>query len=151
MARMHSRKRGKSGSKKILRKTLPTWLGYKAKEIELLIAKLSKEGKTSSEIGIILRDVYGIPDVRKVCGKKINKILKEKNHLKELPEDLLALIKKAVLLTKHIESNKQDEDAKRGLSLAQSKIGRLVKYYKRTGKLSEDWKYDPKKAAMFVE
>lgn len=151
MARMHSRKKGKSGSKKPIKKTLPSWLGYKAKEVELLIAKISKEGKTPSEIGIVLRDVYGIPDVRRVCGKKINQILIEKSLSKGLPEDLLSLIKKSVALTKHIGNNKQDQSSKRGLLLTQSKINRLVKYYKRTGKISEDWKYDPKKAAMFVE
>ena len=52
MARMHSRKKGQSGSKKPLKKEKPTWIRYKPAEIELLIVKLAKEGKTSSEIGI---------------------------------------------------------------------------------------------------
>ena len=71
--------------------------------------------------------------------------------LKELPEDLMAMIKKDVGLHKHIESNKQDMTAKRGIQLTESKIKRLVKYYKKSGRISEDWKYDPKKAGMFLE
>jgi len=35
--------------------------------------------------------------------------------------------------------------------LTESKIKRLVKYYKNTGKLSEDWKFDPQKAKMYIE
>jgi len=151
MARMYSGKKGKSGSKKPLTKSLPTWLGYKPKEIELLVAKFAKEGKTPSQIGTMLRDIYGIPDVRKICGKNLGKILVERKITTELPEDIMALMKKSVNLAKHTELNKQDMSAKRGLQLTQSKIGRLVKYYKRTKRLPEDWKYDPKKAAMFIE
>ncbi len=80
MARKYSRKHGKSGSKKPIKKVLPLWLRYKPKEVELLIFKSAKEGKSSSEIGIILRDTYGIPDVRFLCKKKITDILKEKNR-----------------------------------------------------------------------
>ena len=151
MARMHSGKKGKAGSKKPVKKVLPTWVRYTDKEIKLLIAKLAKEGKTSSQIGIILRDTYGIPDIRLVTKQRITKLLKEKEMQPELPEDLMALIKKNVRITKHIEANKQDETAKRGLSLTASKINRLVKYYKRSGRLASEWKYDPTKARMFLE
>jgi small subunit ribosomal protein S15 len=71
MARMYSRKRGKSGSKKPAKPILPGWVRYKAKEVELLVAKLAKEGKSSSEIGLFLRDVYGIPSVKLVTQKRI--------------------------------------------------------------------------------
>ena len=46
--------------------------GKKEKEVEKLIVKYSKAGKTSSEIGMILRDNYGIHSVRSLTGKKIN-------------------------------------------------------------------------------
>ena len=81
MARMHSRKKGKSGSKRPVRKTLPSWIRYKPKEIELIVIKLAKEGKTTSEIGAILRDVYGIPDIKKLLKKNITKLLEEKKLL----------------------------------------------------------------------
>ncbi len=151
MARMHGKKKGQSGSTKPSGKTSYSWLTYKPKEVELLIVKMAKEGKSPSQIGLVLRDAYGIPDVRVVMKKKITDVLKEKDLIGELPEDLLALIKKDVALLKHQEANKQDMTAKRGIQLTESKIKRLVDYYKKTGKIAEDWKYDPKKAGMFVE
>ena len=151
MARMHSRKKGKSGSKKPVSRSPPTWIRYGSKEIELLITKLSKEGHSPSEIGIILRDTYGIPDEKRITGKKITKILKEKNLQTKIPEDLTALIKKAVKIIKHIEENKPDNTAKRGLQLTESKIKRLTKYYKKTGRLPSEWKYDPDKVKLLME
>ena len=151
MARMHSRKHGKSGSKKPLKKALPLWLRYNQKEAELIIAKLSKEGKNASEIGIILRDTYGIPDSRILFKKKLSQVLKEKDMQPEIPDNLMALIRKSVTIRKHMGNNKKDETAKRGLLLTESKIKRLMKYYKRTGKLSADWKYDPERAGFFMK
>ena len=151
MARMHSRKKGKHGSKKPAKKTAPSWIRYKAKEIEMLIAKLSKEGKNPSQIGILLRDTYGIPSVAAVCGKSVSAILEEKKLLQEVPEDLIALFKKYAAVRKHLEVNKHDETAARGLHLAESKIGRLAKYYKRTGRVPETWKFDTERAGFFGE
>ena len=151
MARMHSRKRGKSGSKKPLKKTVPIWLTYKANEVELLIAKLAKEGKSSSEIGLILRDTYGIADVRTLCKKKISDILKEKSLAPELPDDLMAMIRKSVSVRKHMENNLKDQTAKRGLLITESKIKKLAKYYKRIGKISSEWKYDPARAGFYTK
>jgi len=151
MARMYSRKKGKHGSKKPVKKTKPLWLRYSGKETEQLITKLAKSGKTSSEIGIILRDTYGVPSVRALTKKKITQILNENNLQKKLPYDLLALIKREIDIMKHLESNKNDMTAFRGLQLTESKIGRLVKYYKRTGKLPGDWKYDRANAKLLLE
>ncbi|RJQ17089.1 30S ribosomal protein S15 [Candidatus Woesearchaeota archaeon] len=151
MARMHSRAKGKSGSKTMLKKALPTWVRYKPKEVELLIVKLAKENYTPSQIGIHLRDLYGIPDVELITKKKISQILKEKNALPDIPEDLLALIKKSIQVKKHLAENKQDATAKRGYQLTESKIRRLVKYYKLSGRLPADWKYDPEKAKLYTE
>ena len=151
MARMHSRKRGKHGSKKPAKKTAPSWIRYKAKEVELLIAKLAKEGKTTAQIGILLRDTYGIPNVLALCGKSISATLKEKKMLQEVPEDLTTLFKKYAAIRKHLDANRHDETAARGLHLTESKIGRLTKYYKRTGRVPEDWKFDTERAGFFAE
>jgi small subunit ribosomal protein S15 len=151
MARMHSRAKGVSGSKKPIKKTIPTWIRYKQKEVELLIGKMAKDGKTPSQIGMFLRDTYGIPDVKTVAGKRVTKILKEKGLLSEVPEDLRALIKKSALIRKHLEDNDIDRSALIGLQLTDSKIKRLVKYYKRTGRLSISWKYDPSKSSTYLE
>ena len=151
MARMHSRKKGKSGSTRPAKKTVPTWVRYKAKEVELLVVKLAKEGKTSSEIGLILRDGYGVPSVKAVTKKSVTQILEEKKLGRDLPEDLMAVIRKNVLVRKHLQNNHKDMVAKRGLQLADSKIRRLVKYYKKTGRLDKSWKYDPEKLRLLIE
>jgi len=151
MARMYSRKRGKHGSKKPAKKTAPSWIRYKPKEIELLIAKLAKDEKSTSQIGVLLRDVYGIPNVLALCGKSISAIVKDKKLMSEVPEDLTALFRKYTSIKKHIEVNKHDETAARGLHLTESKIGRLTKYYKRTGRIPETWKFDTDRAGFFSE
>jgi small subunit ribosomal protein S15 len=124
---------------------------YKPKEIEILAVKLAKEGNKPSQIGMHLRDTYGIPDVKLATKKTITQILKEKKILDELPEDILALIRKVILLKKHLEANKQDMSALRGLQITESKIGKLVKYYKITGRLPKSWKYDPDKVRLSIE
>jgi len=146
---MHSRGRGKSGSKKPAPRKL-TWVRYKPKEVELLIVKLSKSGKMPSEIGIILRDSYGIPDVRPILNKKITKVLEDNKLVGEIPEDLTALIKRQIKIMKHREFHKKDQTSKRGLILTESKIHRLVKYYKKTGRLPKEWKYDSSKARLVI-
>jgi len=151
MAKMHSRKRGKSGSIRPAIKKVPSWVSRSQKEIELLISKLSKEGKTAAQIGLVLRDEYGVPSTKVLAGKNITKILKEHKLLPKLPYDMLALIKRAIILRKHLEANKQDMAALRGLQLTESKIKRLMKYYKKNGKIDQEWKYDPKTAGLLVE
>jgi len=147
---MYSRRRGKASSTKPSQKKQRTWMSYKSKEIELLTLKLAKEGRNPSEIGMILRDTYGIPSVKEICKKNITQVMREKNLLKQVPEDLTSLIKRAIAIRKHTTSNHKDMTAKRGLQLTESKINRLVKYYKRTERLPADWKYDPKKASLRV-
>src|SRR3989338_3061332 len=100
MARMHSRKKGKAGSKKPSKEKTQPWISYSAHEVEQLVVKLAKTGSSASKVGMILRDNYGIPDVQKLTGKKIVQILKEAKVASELPEDLTALIKKQILLIK---------------------------------------------------
>jgi len=150
MARMHSRKKGKSGSKRPLISKKRVWIKYSPAEMEKIVEKLANEGKTPSQIGMILRDSYGIPDVREVNNKKLNKTLKEKGLKPELPEDLNFLIKKEIRLFDHLEKNKKDMAVKRGLQLTESKIMRLAKYYKRKGVLPSNWKYDREKAKLLI-
>ena len=145
---MHSRKHGKSGSHKPEKKR-HAWLMYEQPEIEKLIVKLAKEGKTNASIGLILRDQYGIPDVRSL-GMRVSTIA-EKEVKKEVPDDMYNLIKKAVNLHKHKNQNNHDAKATHGLELLESKIRRLGKYYARTGKLPKDWKYSIDKAKLLVK
>ncbi len=148
---MYSKKKGKAGSKKPILKTKQTWVRYKAKELELLIGKIAKEGKSSSQIGIALRDTYGVPSVKQITEKRLASIMKEKGVSSDVPEDLMALIRKNMFIKKHLELNKHDMTAKRGVELTESKIRRLVSYYKKNKKLAADWKYDPAKIKLLIE
>ncbi len=141
MAKMHTRRHGVSGSKKPLLEPVPSWLQYKAEEIEALIVKLIKQGLAPSQVGLALRDTYGIPDVEKVTGKKLGKILREKELQTEIPEDLHSLMKRAVQIKKHMETHRKDMHSKLGLQRTESKIFRLMKYYKTNGRLPANWKY----------
>jgi len=147
---MHSRAKGKSGSKRPIKK-VASWSPYKGNEVEKLIIKYAKAGKTSSEIGVILRDSYGINSIRALTGKKVGIVLQEKELSKDLPEDLLSLIRKVISIKQHMEKNKQDQTAKRGLGLTTSKINRLIKYYKRTKILAPDWNLDMDRLKMYLE
>lgn len=150
MARKYSGKKGKSGSKKPIKKVKQNWVRYSGKEVEKLVVKLAKAGEVPSKIGLILRDSYGIPDVKTLTKKSITKILIENKIAPKLPEDFTAVIKKAIRLMKHLDNFRKDQTVKRGLIITESKINRLAKYYKRTGKLPADWKYDRTKAKMLV-
>ena len=150
MARMHSRKKGKAGSKRPLVTKPQPWISYSPEEIEQLVVKTAKTGKTSAQIGLVLRDSYGIPNSRKISNKKVNKILKEHKLEQKIPEDLTALIKKEVIIIKHLENNKHDMPSRHGLLLTESKIRRLTKYYKRTGILPQDWAYSRAQAKITI-
>ena len=101
-------------------------------------------------IGIILRDQCGIPLAKPILGKKITKVLEEKGLAPEIPEDLQALIRRALRIRRHLETHRKDLHSRRGLQLIESKIHRLAKYYRRVGKLPPDWKYDPKRAELLA-
>lgn len=149
MARMYARKRGKSRSKK---PSVPSqWVEYKKPEVERLVVKLSKDGYRKSDIGRILRDQYGIPLVRHVTGQKIGKVLANNKITEEIPEDLLNLLRRAVLLREHLSKHKRDSTSKHGLELLESKIRRLSKYYTREQRLPSSWKYDPERAKLIVQ
>jgi len=152
MARMHARRKGKSGSTRMIhRSTHPTWSALKPREVESRILDLAKTEKSSSEIGIILRDQYAVPDIKIATGKKISRILEENKMASEIPEDLKNLISKALKIREHLESNKKDVFNKRNLQLTESKIRRLTKYYHTIQRLPEKWKYNPKQAKLLFE
>lgn len=136
---MHKSSRGSSGSSNPVDKKQPDWLDYDEDEVEELVLKLKGEGNDPSQIGIKLRDEYGIPDVKTVTGKKITEILKDNDAQDELPEDLNNLVEKASNIQDHLEDNKKDEDAERRLSLVEAKIRRLASYYQDEGRIPESW------------
>jgi small subunit ribosomal protein S15 len=149
LARLHARKRGKSGSKKPA--ISGKWVTHSKEETEKLVLKIAKEGNQTATIGIILRDQYGIPSVKDLTNKSITKILKENDLSPKIPEDLFNILKRAVNLRKHMEKNKRDAHSKRGLELLDSKIRRLGKYHSRVGNIPIKWKYNKERAKLIVE
>ena len=139
---MHSRHRGRAGTKRPETQSPKPWLTYNADEVEQLIVKLAKAGKSSANIGMVLRDTYGIPDAKMITNKSILRVLQDHKLSSEIPETLMQLIKKEIKLNKHLVKNKKDMPTRRGLLLTTSKIRRLIKYYKRTKALPQNWVYN---------
>jgi small subunit ribosomal protein S15 len=148
LARLYTSKRGRSGSTRPVNKKPPAWFKYAPEEVEALVAKLSKAGNTPSSIGAILRDKYGIPLVKPVTGKTISQLVQLSGQAPKIPEDLDYLFRRAQALRKHMEKNRKDYHNKRSLATVESKIHRLVKYYKAYGKLQQDWEYKPMAASV---
>lgn len=151
MARMHARRRGTSRSRAPARDEAPAWQGLDAGEIAETIEKLSREGKSQALIGTILRDQFGVPDVKLATGKKVSQILAERELAPSIPEDLQNLMRRTVTLRSHLAIHRRDVHNARGLALIESKIRRLVKYYKQQGKLPADWRYSPETAQLVVD
>ncbi|VVB58256.1 30S ribosomal protein S15 [Candidatus Anstonella stagnisolia] len=151
MARLHSKKKGRSGSKRPTSKVSPAWVEYSAHEVEELIVKFAKEGNNPTQIGLILRDKYGVPSIENLCGKSASKILEASNLLPTYPDDLISLIRRAVKMRNHLKDNKSDKHNRVKLSHVEAKINRLVKYYRDNGRLAPYWKYDPSAAALLVK
>jgi small subunit ribosomal protein S15 len=150
MAKMHTRRKGKSRSVRPVRKTPPTWLTIKKDEVEKIILNLNAQNVSASQIGLILRDKHGVPDVSQVTGKKVVQTLKDNKVAPKVPEDLTNLVKKAIDLHKHLDINPHDLHNKRALQLTESKIRRLLKYYHRNGVLPADWMYTPQTAEILI-
>lgn len=150
MARLHSRKRGKSSSKRPRSNTAKAWVRLSKEEITELVTRLAKEGKTEAQIGLELRDRHAVPSVRAVVGKSMTQMLREAKMAREYPSDLLDLVRRAMRLRKHLAENRRDRANKIKLAHVESKIKRLVRYY-RGKKLPADWKYDPEQAALLVK
>ena len=140
-ARLYTSKRGKSGSTRPISKKTPPWVKYTPEEVEALVLKLSREGNSASTIGVLMRDRFGVPLVKSITGKNIQEILRVNQQGGALPEDLGALVKKAEDLRRHLEKNRKDHVNKRSLAMIESKIHRLVKFYRARGQLGPDWQY----------
>lgn len=151
---MHTRRRGTSGSDRPAAETPPEWSDVNPDRIEESVVELAEAGHPPSEIGLKLRDegIEGIPvpDVKLATGKKITEILDEHDVGPELPEDLRNLLEKAVRLNKHVDANPTDFHNKRALQNVESKVRRLVNYY-RGNKLDEDFTYTYENARDLIE
>jgi small subunit ribosomal protein S15 len=141
---MHTRRRGSSDSDKPVADEPPEWSDVDADAVEERVVELAEQGHSPSEIGLKLRDegVQGtpVPDVTLATDKKITEILEEHDAEPDLPEDLRNLMERAVGLREHMDENPNDHQNKRALQNTESKIRRLVDYY-RGDELDTDFTY----------
>jgi len=150
MGRMHTPGKGISRSALPYKRTAPTWCKIEADKVKEEIVKNAKKGLTPSQIGVVLRDSMGIPQVKAVTNSKILRILKTQGLGPELPEDLYHLIKKAVNIRRHLDKNRKDIDSKFRLILVESRVHRLSRYYKLKKSLPPNWKYESSTASALV-
>jgi len=154
MARMHTRRRGSSGSDRPAADEPPEWSDVDSDDIEARVVELAEQGHDPSVIGLKLRDegVKGtpIPNVKLATGKKVTEILDDHDASPEIPEDLRNLMERAIGLREHVDENGQDHSNKRALQNTESKIRRLANYY-RGDELDEDFKYSYENAVELLE
>ncbi|KAB7514836.1 30S ribosomal protein S15 [Halosegnis rubeus] len=154
MARMHTRRRGSSGSDKPTADENPEWSDVDADAVEERVVELAQQGDDPSQIGMKLRDegVQGVPvpDVKLVTGKKVGEILDEHDAAPEVPEDLRNLLARAVRLRDHMDENQTDYQNKRALQNTESKIRRLIDYY-RGDEIDEEFTYSYEAAVEIIE
>ncbi|WP_327052227.1 30S ribosomal protein S15 [Halomicrococcus gelatinilyticus] len=154
MARMHTRRRGSSGSDKPTDDEPPEWSDVDPEDVEERVVELAEQGHSPSQIGLKLRDegVTGtpVPDVKAVTGKKVTEILEENEADPELPEDLRNLMERAVRLREHMDEHPLDAQNKRALQNTQSKVRRLVSYY-QGDEIDEDFTYSYETAKELLD
>ncbi|MEE6209767.1 30S ribosomal protein S15 [Salarchaeum sp. III] len=154
MARMHTRRRGQSGSEKPVADEPPEWSDVDEDAIEERVVELAEQGFDPSQIGLKLRDegVQGtpVPDVSLATGKSVTEILEENDARADVPADLRNLMEKAVRLRDHVNENGQDHQNRRALQNTESKIRRLVDYY-QGDELDEDFTYSYDTAVDILE
>jgi len=105
----------------------PVWLKYTESELQKIIAELATK-HTPSQVGIILRDQYGVPSAR-VYGKKLSHFLKKAGI--ETREDMEAVEKKIERLKEHLKTNITDKKAKHKTQKAKSRLNKLKRYYSK--------------------
>ncbi len=103
----------------------PTWVKMKEPELKKLVAELS-EKYAPSQVGIVLRDQYGIPTT-KIFGKKLKAYYKDLGI--EYNEDLINAEKKVDNLKEHLKTNITDRKSKHKLQKAQARLNITKKYF----------------------
>jgi ribosomal protein S15P/S13E len=151
MSRIHSGRKGRAGSHRPYPLTKPEWVTTPAEEVVEQAVVLAKGGLSPAQVGLALRDQNGIPSVRAVTGKRLTTLLSENGVNPEIPDDLQALLKRVVHLQRHLEGHPKDLANRRGLSLMESRIRRLARYYRQHRRLPETWRYSAAGAALQVE
>lgn len=151
MSRIHSGNKGRAGSHRPYPLTKPEWVTTTTEEVVAQAVQLAKGGMGPALVGQTLRDSYGVPLTRAVTGQRLVALLREHGVAPEIPDDLQALLKRVVHLQRHLQSHPKDLANRRGLTLMESRIRRLARYYRRRHRLPENWRYSAAGAALQVE
>jgi small subunit ribosomal protein S15 len=151
MSRIHSGHKGRAGSHRPYPLTKPEWVTATSEEVVTQAVQLAKGGAGPALVGQTLRDSYGVPLARVVTGKRLTVLLRENGVTSDIPDDLQALLKRVVHLQRHLQAHPKDLSNRRGLSLMESRIRRLARYYRRRHRLPETWRYSAAGAALQVE
>jgi small subunit ribosomal protein S15 len=151
VSRIHSGRKGRSGSHRPYPLTKPQWVSAEPAEVVDQAVKLAKGGMGPAQIGLVLRDGVGVPSIRALTGKRMTSVLSENGVTPDLPDDLQALLKRVVHLQRHLATHPKDLANRRGLNLMESRIRRLAHYYKRRKLLPENWRYTSAGAVLQVE
>jgi len=104
-----------------------TWLKMKEDELKKIIAELAKKYQPA-QIGLILRDQYGVPTTR-LYGKKLSHYLKEMGI--ETNAELENVKRKFERIKEHLKQNITDKKAKHKLQKSQSRLNILKRYFKK--------------------
>jgi small subunit ribosomal protein S15 len=132
----------------------PEWSDVDEDAVESRVVELAEAGHSPSEIGLRLRDegVQGtpVPDVSLATGRKVTEILGDHDAAPDLPEDLRNLMEQAVGLREHMDDHPGDHQNRRALQNTESKIRRLVDYY-RGDELDEEFSYSYETAKRLLE
>lgn len=153
MARMHTGRHGKSKSRKpdVELGSPPEGFTGTREEIDEAIVAYAKQGTHQALIGQMLKEKKALPYIKQLYGKRLGVILKEKGYSPQYPQDFFDLLKRATVLRRHLGRNHNDVHNRTRLVRIESKIWRLSKYYKRSGALPKEWKYEPEKVALLIK
>jgi small subunit ribosomal protein S15 len=151
MSRIHSGRKGRAGSHRPYPLTKPEWVTVSSEEAVAQAVQLAKTGLSAAQVGQSLRDSFGVPSARLLTGKRLGASLAENGVRPEIPDDLQALLKRVVHLQRHLETHPKDLANRRGLTLMESRIRRLARYYRQRRRIPENWRYSAAGAALQVE
>lgn len=151
MSRIHSGRKGRAGSHRPYPLTKPEWVTAAPEEVVAQAVQLSKGGRSAAQVGLQLRDGFAIPGIRALTGKRLATVLAEAGVKPEIPDDLQALLKRVVHLQHHLQTHPNDLGNRRGLTLMESRIRRLARYYRQHKRIPENWRYSAAGAALQVE
>ncbi len=153
MARMHTGRHGKSKSRKpdVELGSVPEGFTGTKESVDESIVGYAKQGMHQALIGERLKKEHGLKYIKQLYGKRLGTILKEKGYAPQYPQDFFDLLRRATVLRRHLAKNSNDVHNRTRLTRIESKIWRLTRYYKRSGALPTDWKYEPEKVALLIK